>query len=302
MKIVEEREGFKVSENRLLLWKCELEMIKWLEKICNKNEIQYFLIGGSEIGAVRHKGFIPWDDDVDLGMLRNDFDKFLQVFKDELPDYYELQYKIVGENAVWSNLCRIRDKRTTGIIDNQIGKPISHGAFIEIYPYDNLPENLKEQKRLANQTNCLIQIIQDRIGQKSALGLRMKIWKLIYRRRSIEELDNVLDCVCKKYNGIYTKYVGTLMSPRYVLSGTEVLFTSDLEETIEVQFENIKVRIPQGFHRCLTKQYGDYMSLPPIEQRGLHHSEKVFYDPSKPYTEYQERNIKDLFDKYGFLL
>lgn len=302
MKIVEEREGFQISENRQLLWKHEIEMIEWLGKVCDKYEIQYFLIGGSEIGAVRHKGFIPWDDDIDLGMLRVDFERFLQVFENELPGYYELQYKIIGDSDVWSNLCRIRDKRTTGIIDNQIGKKIAHGAFIEIYPYDNLPESNRMQKRLAKRVNRLIQIIQDRIGQKPVVGFRMKIWKQIYNCKSIVEIDSLIDATCKMYMGENTRYVGTLMSPQYVLSGNEVLLRSDLEKTIKVPFENTKVHIPQGFDRCLRKQYGNYMALPPVDQRGTHHSSKVFYDPSKPYTQYQEKDIKDLFEKYGYLL
>ena len=92
MKIVEKRCGFDVTDNRVLLWQSEMKMLQWLEKVCSKYSITYFLIGGSEIGAVRHKGFIPWDDDIDIGMLRKDFEVLLRVWKDELPEDYEFVF------------------------------------------------------------------------------------------------------------------------------------------------------------------------------------------------------------------
>lgn len=302
MKIVEKRCGFDVTDNRVLLWQSEMKMLQWLEKVCSKYSITYFLIGGSEIGAVRHKGFIPWDDDIDIGMLRKDFEVLLRVWKDELPEDYEFQYRFIEKNEAWCNLCRLRDRNTTGIIDNQIGKDIVHGAFIEIYAYDNLPDDRGKQLKMAKEMNCLIQILQNRLGQKKLRGWKMKMLALFYRSKSVEEIDRIIDKCCKTYAEQTTRNVGTLMCPQYVLSGAEVLLREDVEETILVPFETVSARIPKGFHRCLTKQYGDYMELPPIEQRGTHHSTKVFYDPTVSYQNYKEKNMKDLFEKYGYLL
>lgn len=300
--MAEERCGFLVSDTRLLLWKYEMEMLCWLNEICDKYDIQYFLIGGSEIGAIRHKGFIPWDDDIDIGMMRKDFDKLLSVYKQELLAEYDLQYRFCGNGSVWSNLCRIRDKRTTGIIDNQAGKDIAHGVFIEIYPYDNLPNNRVAQKKMAKKVNNLIIILQDKIGQKACTGFRMKILKKIYTFKSPSQIDQMIENCCKKYNNMNTKYVGTLMTPSYVKSGTEVLERHCVEKTIIVPFENITARVPKGYDECLMKQYGDYMKLPPEVDRGKHHSDKVFYDPLHPYTKYGSMCVDELFDKYGFLL
>lgn len=91
-------------------------MLEYLKVICKENAIEWFLIGGSAIGAVRHKGFIPWDDDIDLGMKRKDFEKFIECAPKYLPAQYELQYGLKPDNSEFHYFCRIRDKKSTGII------------------------------------------------------------------------------------------------------------------------------------------------------------------------------------------
>ena len=109
------RDGYQVSVTRKKVWLCELEMATWFCNVCEKYGLNYFLIGGSAIGAVRHNGFIPWDDDLDIGMLRSDFDKFRKVSIRELPSNYKIEYGVL-KNNVFSSLLRIRNNDTTGII------------------------------------------------------------------------------------------------------------------------------------------------------------------------------------------
>ena len=104
-------DGYKVSANRKKLWVTELDLLSFLEEVCIRENINYYLLFGSAIGAVRHKGFIPWDDDIDLGMLREDFEKFLNADKSDWPEYIDVQYGI-SEHGV-DTLLRIRDARTT---------------------------------------------------------------------------------------------------------------------------------------------------------------------------------------------
>lgn len=106
---------YQVSVTRKKVWLCELEMATWFCNVCEKYGLSYFLIGGSAIGAVRHNGFIPWDDDLDIGMLRSDFDKFRKVSIRELPSNYKIEYGVL-KNKVFSSLLRIRNNDTTGII------------------------------------------------------------------------------------------------------------------------------------------------------------------------------------------
>ena len=109
------RDGYQVSVTRKKFRLCELEMATWFCNVCENNGLSYFLIGGSAIGAVRHNGFIPWDDDLDIGMLRSDFDKFRKVSIRELPSNYKIEYGVL-KNKVFSSLLRIRNNDTTGII------------------------------------------------------------------------------------------------------------------------------------------------------------------------------------------
>lgn len=294
----EKRNSFFVTSNRKLLWKYEIDMLMWLESVCEIHNINYFLIGGSEIGAVRHNGFIPWDDDIDIGMLRSDFNKFLEVYREEIPNYYELQYRFSEKKDCWSNLCRIRDRRTTGIICNQIGKKISHGVFIEIYPYDYIPISYKEQQKLATKVNRLICILRDKIKQVPIKGIKLKIWKLCYLGISPEAIDKKIDRICQSYQN--RGLVSTTMIPQYLKNGSEVLNETDVNETIKVPFEYTVARIPKAYHRCLTKQFGDYMKLPPKEERGVHHSTMVFYDPTKPYYEYVGESVEELISINGY--
>ena len=95
------------------------------------------MIGGSAIGAVRHNGFIPWDDDLDIGMLRNNFETFKEVAPKELPDEYYIEYGVLSDN-IFSSLLRIRNKNTTGILVDEFRQGSEGGGiFIEIYPFDN---------------------------------------------------------------------------------------------------------------------------------------------------------------------
>lgn len=114
----------------------ELDLLSLLESLCVRENINYYLLFGSAIGAVRHKGFIPWDDDIDLGMLREDFEKFLNADKSDWPDYVDVQYGL-SEHGV-DTLLRIRDARTTGITRGDLNKNGNKGAFIEIYVFVQL--------------------------------------------------------------------------------------------------------------------------------------------------------------------
>ena len=131
------RDKFQVSSIRKKVWLCELKIAQWFCTVCSKYNLSYFLIGGSAIGAVRHNGFIPWDDDLDIGMLRNNFETFKEVAPKELPDEYYIEYGVLSDN-IFSSLLRIRNKNTTGILVDEFRQGSEGGGiFIEIYPFDN---------------------------------------------------------------------------------------------------------------------------------------------------------------------
>ena len=114
-----------------------LDILKEFIRICNKYELRYFLLGGSCLGTVRHQGFIPWDDDIDVGMPRPDYERFMEIAQNELPEYYFLQNSKTDPDYP---LCfaKIRDSRTTFIERSVSHLNINHGIYFDIFPLDGL--------------------------------------------------------------------------------------------------------------------------------------------------------------------
>ena len=145
------RSEYKVEAWRKKLWKIELDLFEVFDNICKTNDIDYFFIAGSALGAVRHKGFIPWDDDIDIGMFRADLDKFLSVAKDLLPEHIFLA---TGNNEEYrfDGLVRLRDNNSTGVIVDEIFKNCNKGVFIELYPFDKVPDSNFLRRKQAFKT------------------------------------------------------------------------------------------------------------------------------------------------------
>lgn len=301
--------GYEVSCNRKKLWICELDMLAVLDDICEELGIQYFACFGTAIGAVRHRGFIPWDDDIDLGMLREDFNIFLQKGKKCFPKYIDVQYGMT-ENGC-NPLLRIRDSRTTGIINSEYRKNGNKGCFIEIYPFDYVNDNKIRIIQLKISKHCLLEIYKRYQPLKEAQGktrsLGGKLRSIIFKPFKTKHIWYIYEKACEWQNKCKEncKYVDTITLPNYAVTGQHLFEKEDVEETVWAKFEYSKIRIPKGYDHVLQTRYGDYMKLPPLEQRGTHHDNIVFYDPNVPYTEYERSDIpKKYFEgdcRYGLL-
>ncbi len=280
--------GFNVSTNRKKLWASELDMLDSFEKICKENNINYFLLFGSAIGAVRHKGFIPWDDDIDIGMLREDFEKFLKCDKKDFGSNIDIQY---GYNKVTGGdiLLRIRDRRTTGIISDELFLDKNKGIFIEIYPFDYVDNNRMRKFQIIIST-FLVRIICDRKPQNKASVFR-RLWHGVCSFMPKKSLWKFYEFICKLQNGKERKYVDTITIPDYAKTGNHLFKVEDVKKTVYVDFEYTKARIPEGYHSVLTTRYGDYMKIPEVEEQGQHHNMIVFYDPNHPYSYYDKSEI-----------
>ena len=118
----------------------ELDIFKEFLSVCEKLQLRYYVLGGTLLGAVRHQGFIPWDDDIDVGMLREEYDIFLQKAGELLPDYLFLQC-VHTEDNYYRNSAKIRHNETAYIETCVKDMDIHHGVFIDIFPLDNYPTN-----------------------------------------------------------------------------------------------------------------------------------------------------------------
>ena len=254
----------------------EIEILKAVIEICEKHGLKYFTVGGTTLGAVRHSGFIPWDDDIDIGLLREDYESFLKIAPDELGDQYYLGHYTRDPN--FSTYHAKVMKRGTIFLEEYAEKiEGDHGIFIDIMPFDNVPMQIGELKKYRRKVFVANQLFTAKSTGKTSLARGKK--KIIYSfiRSCLhffllfypkDKLYKKLDTEVRKHENNKTG----LLSSR----GLEVFECKmeDLIPTINHKFDDIVVQIPNNYDAILKKQYGDYMKLPPRKDR-VGHSPKV---------------------------
>lgn len=284
-----------IEKYRKKVQRIELDILKEFIRICDKFKLNYFLIGGGLIGAIRHGGFIPWDDDLDIAMLREDYDKFLEIASKEIDNKYFIQ-SYNTEDKYFDTLVRIRDKNSTGILRKDIMKNCNNGVFIEIYVYDTVPNNIILEKIQASLSNFLTTILYDYYYDIKCNSLSRKIMKLFSKIfcRIIPFSFTVK--LWNKINGIFKnsnlEYANCEFSKEGIRTGRSKWKIDGLKNTIKVPFEDILINVPSNYHECLTKCYGDYMTPPSIEAQNQHHIKDVIYDPFTPYEFYNSDELK----------
>lgn len=288
----EVRDDFIVDEQRKKLWKTMLDIFECITSVCERHDIRYFLISGSALGAVRHKGFIPWDDDMDLGMLRDDYNRFIQYARDEIKEPLFLQDGFNDGNHI-CGLLRIRDSRTTAIIKNDFYKECNNGIYVEIYPFDNVPSNVIKAKVQAFLSHLLYHgLLADYYGPASKM---QHVGRGLVRMIGIRRSYQLWQGVCQRYNGRNCRDVDTVALPRWYAEGIYRMPREWVSQKRMVPFEYLTACIPNEAERMLKLQFGDYMALPPKEKRGAEHEHQVYFDPDTPYTFYRN---SDTVKKY----
>ena len=258
---------------------CERDMLAEFVRICDKHGIKYFVQGGTLLGTVRHGGFIPWDDDVDVSLHRDDYEKFLAVAGEELPDYYFLQTKDTDPEYP-NNFAKIRDSRTTFIESSAKNLNINHGAYIDIFPLDNYPSGKK-----AKVYELKKRLLTQRIYKAFYMPHMSFIAKIITMITMIlfPSLKGAVDKREKLFKSV--PYSDRVVNNSGAWLDKEIIPREWVQDTIKMEFEGIKVNVSDRYDEWLTYVYGDYMSLPPENERVGHHYVDIF-DMNKPYTEY----------------
>lgn len=255
-----------------------LEMALEFKRICEKHNLQYYLIGGTLLGAVRHQGFIPWDDDFDVGMPRPDYDKFIDICSSELDSRFYL-HCIENDSKYWQRFAKIR-KNGTEFNERSISKIDTHkGIFIDIFPIDNIPN---DSGNLLKLQSYLISLLSSLIFRKRKLILGNKPGKvetvLIYFTApfSIKQLSVFQQYVMKYYKNYQTKYwisFGSHYSYEKEAMNKELYMPH-----IELPFEGFLFRAPENYDYVLSRLFGDYMKLPPLNQRISKHYTEIDFN------------------------
>ena len=257
-----------------------LEILKTIDSICRKENLKYCLAYGTLIGAIRHKGFIPWDDDIDIMMPRKDYDKLVEYF---IAHKNELQPLEIFNNKCNSSypymITRISDSRYILDVDNE--KPYGIGLFVDVYPLDGAGNTVEEYTKRKNESSryaslCFLSTRKTikRENTASFFKYLLKfpaffIAKLLGRDFFMHKLEQIQN-ECDYEN---SKYIGCMIWASD--DGIRGIFPKEwFKETIDVEFEGAMFKAPIEYDKVLTHGYGKYLELPPENKRIAHH----YYD------------------------
>ena len=253
-----------------------LEILKQVADLCEKQGLRYYLCWGTLLGAIRHKGFIPWDDDLDIMMPRPDYDKLMNYLTDhKLPNLTLYNRRTCPEYPYM--ISRISDDRYILEMDNE--KSVGMGVFIDVYPMDGMGFTLKEAKKLGKYTDLMssfcYQATRKHFAIETTTSLFRKLVKLpVFFFSKIIGKNRFQDSIEKYVMKHKIDYDSSVWVGDFVwLNGgeKEILKREWLDEYIIVPFEQYSFRIPKQYDLALKQAFGDYMTLPPEEKRTGHH-------------------------------
>lgn len=279
-----------IVQNDLKL--CELNILDCFISLCEKYNLRYFLVGGSCLGAVRHKGFIPWDDDIDVAMPRADYDKFIDIAQENLPENLFLQCSKT-EPDYRLDFAKIRNTNTTFIESASKNLNINKGIYMDVFPIDGVPEK-KRDKRLLNLHKFIAKnyLSKDycRTNQSKAKWVIKKstIWVFCILN-GFQSPQKVLSKLEKHYRKYRYEDCGQVVCHGGVWKEREVHPRSQFGNGRKVIFDGRNVIVPENTEEYLKSQYGDWKMLPPEEKRVTHHFYDVI-DTEKSFIDYMERS------------
>ena len=247
-------------------------------RICEDYHLEYFGIAGTGIGALRHKGFIPWDDDIDVGMSREDYERFLQIAQKECGEEYFLQ-TVDTDPEYHLYFAKLRMNRTR-FVENSLQKAGSvTGFYIDIFPYDEIADDEEEMEKQLNRAVrwgmilSIYKVKEPQIGQYGPAKdfVMRSIWHILHGGMHLCGISAKM--VWKKCNQAFMKKPekGSSRMTTFAADAKKwIIEKKEMEQLVEVPFEDITVKIPCGYDAILTRCYGDYMKLPDEKDRVNH--------------------------------
>jgi lipopolysaccharide cholinephosphotransferase len=255
-----------------------LNMMVSVHELCKKYNITYYIIGGTMLGAIRHHGFIPWDDDIDIAMPRPDYKRFLMLTTESLPDWMEL--RMPGDEKFLNyGYAKIVDRNTT-LIEDTCNKEIS-GVFIDLFPLDGLGNNKEKAFRRLKIARIKDYLLRSKQNIGVHKSVPQKILWAISKFSSVKSLDNNLEKYLTRFNYYDSDFVANAVG-RWALK--EFIKKDWLGKPTLYNFESVKLFGVENSDKYLKQLYGDYMKLPPKNKQYGEHV--AFLDLTLPYRNY----------------
>ncbi|WMC93881.1 LicD family protein [Kineothrix sp. MB12-C1] len=282
------RGDFFVAGEMKRAWAAQMELLMEIDRICKKHDIQYYADAGTLLGAIRHKGFIPWDDDLDIAMKRKDYERFFVVAKEELPRSYKIGN--IHNNVGWEEpFMRIingdKVNFTKGHLERWHRCPWVIG--VDIFPIDHLPDNL-EERELMIDLYMLIRTVASHIKEgidtpevwEGVAGIEELCHVKLEKSNIISELLHLADKILRLYEKDEVKDMSILV---YMGANRSNIYKREwYEQVVDMPFENITLPVPIGYDEILKAKYGDY-SVPVREEL---HAYPFYAEQKKQWEEH----------------
>lgn len=269
------REGITDDYGIIKLQNVILNIMVDIDAVCRKHNIEYYIIGGTALGAIRHGGFIPWDDDLDIAMTRDNYNRFFEVSHKEMDDDYYIQEGGVDWPVYFSKV-RLKATYINEFEENVFVDKEKQGIYVDIFPLDYVPNNKLGQIWWYICGKALVANSLYKRGYSSA-SLGRKIIMKMSRPIGIKAISDFLMHQVTKYNSRQTNYIGgfSLIS-RF---RNAFMLASNWGKPRYVPFEKVELMAPADIKAFLTFYFGDYMKLPPVEKRQGKHFQTVEFGP-----------------------
>lgn len=276
----------ELTADELRQWKrIVVDVLRELHDICHRNGFTYYAVGGTAIGAVRHKGMIPWDDDIDVAMPRPDFDRFVEYCRTHDLGNYELvtPYGNDDYNLSFPKFCN----RNTTLVERW-DTPCVIGLFVDVFPLDATSDDRDEVQRLVRRYIKLRNRLEaitthNTFSEYMALLKTRKEWgRFVVKTVGFFFRKRMRTALLRQMNGIFRKYeygtTGSVINYGGAYGMKELFDKKILEgKAVNLPFEDVTIDMMPGYDAYLHGVYGDYMQLPPEEKRIAHHL-KAFFD------------------------
>lgn len=288
--------GYTISSKMKKVWAVELDLLNEFQKVCKKYNLAYFTDSGTTIGAIRHHGFVPWDDDIDIVMMRQDYDKLQYIASVEFKHPYFFQTESTDPGSARGHI-QLRNSETTGILlpDREAGFRFNQGIFLDIFPLDDVPDDEKVFHQLINSCEEFKQKAQQ-LRYYVESYLLAKRWnfiakiinKLKYKRYHNKHIypqgyNNFFSDYAKKISSYKSKDCLRIANLSLMpFKDHRLRWKEDYKAFIIMPFEFLEIPVPIGFNRILTNVYGDWKT-PRTSPSG--HGDMIL-DPEKPYYFY----------------